>query len=110
MIKFDRRSFFAALAAPFVARFLPKPKATGGLFNPHTEIPVQYYCRALIRETEIAVSEEMLHYLGFKCAVGTGYYFNGVLCFNEEYPNGSAFTEAHPYFQGAETPVRHEAT
>jgi hypothetical protein len=72
MIKFDRRSFFAALAAPFVARFLPKPKATGGLFNPHTEIPVQYYCRALIRETEIAVSEEMLHYLGFKCAVGTG--------------------------------------
>ena len=42
MIKFDRRSFFAALAAPFVARFLPKPKATGGLFNPHGNVAAQY--------------------------------------------------------------------
>jgi len=144
-----RRSLLAALFGALAAKFLPKAKAGGmaGLFNPRTEIPTQYFCgsdqiqrdcRALTQETEIvsklidmfydegrkAVSEEMLHYLGFKFAAGTGYYQDGVLSFTEEYPNRPAFIAYYvpglgqitgpsghdPKTQGAETPVRHEAT
>jgi hypothetical protein len=40
----------------------------------------------LLSEDKITLSEEQLHELGFACAVGTGYYHNGVLTFTEERP------------------------
>lgn len=40
MRSLNRRAFIAALFAPLVARFLPKP--TGGLFNPKVNIAAMY--------------------------------------------------------------------
>jgi hypothetical protein len=37
-----RRALFAALAAPLIARFLPKAKPTGTLFNPKINIAKLY--------------------------------------------------------------------
>jgi len=44
----SRRSFFAAVAAPIIARFLPKPKSMPALFNSRTEIPT--HCATVYRE------------------------------------------------------------
>lgn len=56
-MKHTRRGFFAtllaAVAAPLVAKVIPKRKTTGTLFDPHVDIAAQY--------------------LKYRCAVGTGY-------------------------------------
>jgi hypothetical protein len=38
-------------------------------------------------DDKVVICEGLLHNLGFKRAVGAGYYHNGVLSFTEEYPN-----------------------
>lgn len=46
----NRRAFLAALVAPFVARFLPKP-TTGSLFNPHANLAKIFKARLPVGDT-----------------------------------------------------------
>jgi hypothetical protein len=107
-----RRKLFATLFAPLVAKLLPKPKANalawrenGDLFYSldfGREEITSLYClspldkrgmvmagwsEVLLNDGDkITISQELLHSIGFRQAVGPGYLHKGVLTFTEEFP------------------------
>ena len=95
-----RRALFAWFAAAVGAwetsrwKKLAKPEmvTTGWCEEPIklTEFPetvTKFWSGILGSEEGVTLSEETLHWLGFECAVGRGYFHNGVLSFTEEHPN-----------------------
>lgn len=55
----NRRQFFAALTAPFLARLMPKPAPRYGLFNPKADLALQYREAVHLRRVRYWDDKEM---------------------------------------------------